>query len=392
MNPIMLVKSTFYHEDETKKVLCDFITQSKQLSMGTKCREFEETFAKWQGKKYCVLFNSGSSANLALIQAALNSNLLKPKDTVAFSGITWATNVMPLIQLGLKPYPIDVEIQTLNCSSSILKKAYEKKPFQALFLTNLLGLADDITNIKKFCKKNGILLFEDNCESLGSVSNGIKLGSYGFASTFSFFVGHHMSTIEGGAICTDNEEFTKQLKMGRAHGWDRQLKKAEQKSLRKKYRVSDFFAKYTFYDLAYNLRPTEITGFLGLNQMQYLDEIIRKREENFFALQEIYDNDQEFYPLKVKLDTISSFAIPVICKNKKVLEKYVTLCDKNKIEVRPIVGGMMSTQPFYKKYIKEKFDLPNSEIINNYGFYFGNNPELTTEEIKYILSIFKNNK
>ena len=278
MNPIMLVKSTFYYEDETKKELCDFITQAKQLSMGAKCREFEQKFAKWQGKKYCVLFNSGSSANLALIQAALNSNLLKPNDTVAFSGITWATNVMPLIQLGLKPYPIDVEFDTLNCSLKNLQRAYDIKPFKAFFLTNLLGLADNITAIKIFCNKNKILLFEDNCESLGSVSNSMKLGSFGFASTFSFFVGHHMSTIEGGAVCTDDPEFTKVLKMGRAHGWDRQLTTEEQKILRNKYHVSDFFAKYTFYDLAYNLRPTEITGFLGLNQMQYLETFLHYKK------------------------------------------------------------------------------------------------------------------
>ena len=279
---IKLIKSTFYKEKQTKKALCKFIFDAKQLSIGPQCYLFEKNFAKWQGRKHCIFFNSGSSANLAIVQALLNLGLLKKNDLSGFSAITWATNPMPLIQLGLQAIPIDVELNTLNISSNKLLSLLKKHDIKMLFLTNLLGFCDDIDKIKNICKQKGIILIEDNCESLGTVYKNKKLGNFSLASTFSFFVGHHMSTIEGGAVCTDNEEIAIMLKLVRAHGWDRNLESKEQNKLRKKYNVeSSFYSKYTFYDLGYNLRPTEINGFLGNTQIKYLDEIVRKRERNF---------------------------------------------------------------------------------------------------------------
>src|SRR3989344_3014647 len=217
---IKLIKSTFYREDEIKKKLVKFISKTEQLSIGKECRKFEESFAKWQGRKYCAMVNSGSSANLAIVQALLNLERLKKGDYVGFSAVTWSTNVMPLIQLGLKVVPVDVELDTLNVSSKKLIEKLNKYPTKMLFLTNLLGFCDDIDEIKKICDKKKIILIEDNCESLGTVYKGRKLGNFGMASTFSFYVGHHLSTIEGGAICTDDEELETMLQIVRAHGWD----------------------------------------------------------------------------------------------------------------------------------------------------------------------------
>lgn len=392
---IKLIKSTFYKEEKTKKALCKFILDAKQLSIGPQCYSFEKSFAKWQGRKYCVFFNSGSSANLAIVQTLLNLNLLKKNDLTGFSAITWATNPMPLIQLGLQAIPIDVELNTLNVSSDQLLSLLEKHDIKMLFLTNLLGFCDDIDKIKNICKQRKIILIEDNCESLGTIYKNKKLGNFSLASTFSFFVGHHMSTIEGGAVCTDNKEIATMLKLVRAHGWDRNLDSKEQIKLRKKYKVeSSFYSKYTFYDLGYNLRPTEINGFLGNSQLKYLDEIVKKRQINFLKLVKAINSRADLYYL-LKYDHISllsNFAYPVICKSKKIRDMLIKKCE-NKIEIRPIVGGDMTHQPFYKKYMPQYEKMlgnSNANIIKEQGLYFGNNPEMTNKEISTIIKVFSN--
>ena len=375
---IKLIKSTFYKEKETKKALVKFILQAKQLSFGPECEKFEKNFAKWQGREGCVMVNSGSSANLCLIQSLLNLGRLKKGDMVGFSAVTWSTNVMPLIQLGLKPIPIDVELDTLNVSPETLWK--NKYNLKALFLTNLLGFCDDIESIRQICKRKKIVLLEDNCEATGSVYQGKKLGNFGLASTFSFYVGHHMSTIEGGAVCLDDKELGNMLRIVRAHGWDRNLDFANKKELIKKYRISsEFYSRYTFYDLGYNMRPTEIQGFLGNYQLKYLDEIIDIRQNNYIKI--AYESNT---PLSTgHMDIISAFAIPIVCKSEKERDELVKKC-KGKIEIRPIVGGNIVNQPFYNKYAK-LINTPNADIIHKQGLYCGNNPEMTNKEIKIII-------
>ncbi len=390
---IKLIKSTFYKEKETKRKLVNFILKANQLSIGGQCKEFEEKFAKYQGRKKCIFVNSGSSANLAIIQALLNLGRIKKGDFVGFSSITWSTNVMPFIQLGLIPIPIDVELDTLNISNNKFKEIIGKYPIKMLFLTNLLGFCGDIDEIKKTCDKQKIILIEDNCESLGTVYKGKKLGNFGLASTFSFYVGHHMSTIEGGAICMDNENLETMLHMVRAHGWDRNLTEGKQLRIRLKHNVnSSFYSRYTFYDLGYNLRTTEINGFIGNTQLDYIDEIVKKRNRNFLEIApKIYSQTDKYYTIKYDhIDLVSNFAIPVICKTKKLRDDLVEKC-KDKVEIRPIVGGDMLTQPFFQKYlpnIKKKFNNLNAKLIHEQGFYFGNNPELSSKEIKQIISIF----
>lgn len=387
---IKLIKSTFYNEAKTKKELIDFINSANQLSFGAECRKFEDNFAKYQGRKYCVFFNSGSSANLALIQSLLNLDKIKKGDNVGFSALTWSTNVMPLIQLDLNPVPIDIELNTLNISSKKFEDFIKRHSVKLLFLTNLLGFCDDIDRIKNICEEKNIIFIEDNCESLGTVYKGKKLGNFGLASSFSFYVGHNMSTIEGGAVCTNDEEMATMLKIVRAHGWDRQLNKKEREKLIKDYNVeSDFWSKYTFYDLGYNLRPTEINGFLGNVQLLYINEINQKRFENFKEFASKIYSDNRYFPIKFEhIDFVSNFAVPVICKSKEIKDELINKC-ADKIEIRPIVGGDITNQPFFKKYvINNNFSCPNAKLVHHQGLYFGNNPELTAEEINKIIYVF----
>lgn len=392
---IKLIKSTFYKEEETKQKLCKFIMSSEKLSIGEQCRKFEKNFASYQGRKYCVFVNSGSSANLALIQALLNLGKIKKEDSVGFSALTWSTNVMPIIQLGLKAVPIDIELDTLNVSSKKLLDVIKRYPIKMLFLTNLLGFCDDIDEIKRICDEKRIILIEDNCESLGTVYKGRKLGNFGLASTFSFYVGHHMSTIEGGAVLTDSDEVDTMLQIVRAHGWDRNLTEEKQLKIRNKFKVdSTFYSRYTFYDLGYNLRTTEINGFIGNTQLQYIDEIIRKRRDNFFIMAKpIYERTNRYYPIKYDhIDFLSNFAIPVICRSQAIRDKLVKKC-RNKIEIRPIVGGNMMAQPFFSKYMPDFIHViknSNAKLVHEQGLYFGNNPELTKKEMSEIIKIFTN--
>lgn len=390
---IKLIKSTFYKEKETKNKLIKFIRNARMLSIGDECRKFEKRFAEYQDRKFCVFVNSGSSANLALIQALLNLGKIKKNDKVGFSALTWSTNAMPLIQLGLKAVPIDIELETLNVSSKTLLASLKKYSIKMLFLTNLLGFCSDIDEIKKICDERKIILIEDNCESLGTIYKGKKLGNFGLASTFSFYVGHHMSTVEGGAICTNNNSLETMLQLVRAHGWDRNLTEKKQLKIRNKYKVnSSFYSRYTFYDLGYNLRTTEINGFIGNVQLNYLDEIIKKRRNNFFSLAlPIYSQSEKYYKIKYDhIDYLSNFAFPVICKSQKIRDELVNKC-KNIIEIRPIVGGDMTLQPFYKKYMPDfvnEIKNSNAKLVHEQGLYFGNNPELTKTEIKKIIKIF----
>jgi len=387
---IKLIKSTFFQEKKTKIELCNFIKKAKQLSFGPECQKFEANFAKYQDRKYCVFVNSGSSANLALIQSLLNLEKIKKGDSVGFSSLTWSTNAMPLIQLGLNPIPIDVELDTLNVSSKKLLDVIKRTQIKALLLTNLLGFCDDISKIKEICDKKGIVFIEDNCESLGTFYKDKKLGNFGLASTFSFYVGHHMSTVEGGAVCTDNQSLANMLRLVRAHGWDRNLSEEAQLKIRNKHKVnSTFYSRYTFYDLGFNLRPTEIDGFIGNMQINYLPEILKKRNENFLKIAPIIYKNKNFYPIKYShIDFVSNFAVPVVCKTREIKDKLVERCN-GRVEIRPIVGGDMTQQPFFSRYVKRpEVDNPNANLIHEQGLYFGNNPELTDGEIKRIIKIF----
>ena len=382
-HPIKLIKSTFYNEQHTKELLTKFITESPVLSMGEQTKKFEALFAQKQGCTHAVFVNSGSSANLILLQALLNIGKLKKGARVGVSALTWATNIMPLFQLGLVPVALDCELNTLNVSSNILADSIDS--IEALFITNVLGFCDDLPEIKRLCEEKGVLLIEDNCESLGSRAGGQLLGNFGLASTFSFFVGHHMSTVEGGMVATDDEALYHALVMCRAHGWDRQLPASVGTALRSEHHIEDFYGKYTFYDLAYNVRPTDIQSFIGTTQIGYWDAIVEKRQENFFELMSVLEgNEKLFVPRVAHMDIVSNFAVPLVFRDEADFVRARQLFTQNAIEIRPVITGNITQQPFYKKYSTVQNTLPNSDMVHKNGFYFGNNPEMTVDELSVI--------
>jgi len=389
---IPLMKNTFSNEYETKQKLIDFINRSNKLSMGDQCIRFEKKFAKFQGTKFSVLFNSGGSANLAMLQVLKNLGKIKIGDKIGFSALTWSTNVMPILQLGFEPIPIDCNPTYLNVMSETLKERLKEVDLKVLFITNVLGFAGDLHVIKQICEEESVILIEDNCESLGTELFTGKTGNFGQMSSNSFYVAHQLSTIEGGMVTTTDEEYAEMLKIVRANGWDRDLSHGQKRTLRMKYSIkSEFESKYTFYDLGYNLRPTEITGFLGLIQLEYLKENIHTREKIYNQLAYVaLKNSDLIVPKRSHIKTLSNFAFPIIAQDRTLMRKYFEKFTKRNIEIRPIIAGNIQNQPFYNKYILQKYKLVGADFIHNCGFYCGNYPELTADDIEVISDSLRN--
>lgn len=385
---IPLMKTAFFHEYETKEALAEFIRTSDRLSMGEQCFLFEKEFAAFHGLKHAVLFNSGSSANLAMLQALKNLGRIAEGDKVGFSALTWATNVMPIIQMGFEPVPIDCKLNTLNVMASTLEDRLKTDELKCLFITNALGFCGDLPEIRKICDEKGILLIEDNCEALGTELVQGKTGTFGAMASFSFFVAHHMSTIEGGMVCTNDDELAEMLRIVRANGWDRNLTATRQHEWRKKHDISsEFEAKYAFYDLGFNLRPTEITGFLGRFQLKYLLENIQARDKNYNQLDAIVKENKDLVSLdRSHIKLLSNFAFPVLCKTEELKDKYLIQFSGAGVEVRPMIAGNIQRQPFYKKYVNKEYDLLGADQIHDCGFYFGNYPDLNRDDLEILSS------
>ena len=383
---IPLMRSTFFDEEHTREKLAEFIRTAPRLSMGAQCAAFEAAFAKYQQRKHAVYVTNGSLANLVLIQALINLGRLEHGDDVGFSVLTWATNVMPLMQLGLRPVPVDCDTKHLNVTAAELEKSIGS--MKAFFITNALGFCGDIDAIRSLCDKHGVLLLEDNCESLGTIYKGKLLGNFGLASTFSFFVGHHMSTIEGGMICTDDDELHEMLVMVRAHGWDRNLPAERQRAMRTEHNLSDFHARYTFYEQAFNTRNTEIGGFLGTLQMPMLEGTIEARQKNFARFHAAQrKRPDQYLPLEVDhIERLSNFAMPLITTSPEALAKCVARFEAAGVEVRPVIAGDITTHPFWTKHYPTA-DCPQSRVVHHQGLYFPNNPDLTEEEVELVCSI-----
>lgn len=378
-----LMRHAFLQEEETRRALADFILRAPRLSMDAECRRFEEAFARHQERRFAVLVNSGASANLILLQALKNLGRLKTGDKIGFSALTWSTNTMPIEQLGMIPVPVDCSPRTMNVHAEHLEMRLKEVPDMKAFLaTNVLGFVGDLPAIRALCAEKGILFLEDNCESMGTELPEGKAGNFSLASTFSFFVAHHMSTIEGGMVCTDDEELAEMLIIVRANGWDRNLPPGRQRQLRQEYGVdSEFKSKYTFYHSAFNVRPTEITGFLGLLQLRLVGDTYRQREKNYLRVEQWLKENPDFIPFEHDhISLLSAFSLSFLCQTPEKRDLYVKRFMEKGVEVRPLIAGNMVRQPYYRAYIGGDYSLPGAEILDQCGFYCGNFPDMTEED------------
>ena len=382
MNKIELVKDTIDNKDIDR--LIEWLKTYPRLTKSTVTTEFEALFAKWMGCNYCVFVNSGSSANLIMLYVLVQKGILNIGDKVVVPSLSWATDLSPVMQLGLEPVLCDVDLDNLSVDVNHLEKIFKEEGPKAIILVSVLGLVPEMDKIVDLCDKYNVSLLEDVCESLGSKFNGKNLGNFGLMSTFSTYFGHHMSTIEGGLICTDEKDVYDLMLMLRSHGWDRDLCEDSTKKLRSKWGVSDFNGLYTFYVPGFNMRATDLQAYIGIGQIDKLDDTVISRNKNYKIYHELL-GELSFFKQQKENCFVSNFAFPYVSDNRDLLVKELS---SNGVEVRPLICGSMGKQPFYSK-VYGKLSLPNSEIIDNKALYLPNHPNLTYSDIKFVCDIIK---
>lgn len=380
---IKLVKDTIDKNDINK--LIEWLNQDEipRLTKGDLTWELESKWAKKIGTKYSVYVNSGSSAILLALAALLHTGKLR-NNKVVVPGLSWATDVSSPMLLGMEPILCDSNLEDLSCDLEHLEELFKTNDPSCVILVSPLGLVPNMEKVISLCEKYNVILLEDVCESMGSKYQGKYLGSFGFASFFSMYFGHHLSTIEGGFINTNDEDFYYSLLMMRSHGWDRDLPKHIQEKLREENNVNEFDSLYTFYLPGFNLRATDLQAFIGLIAIDKLDGYSEKRNENFKKYK-LLIGDNKIMIGENEGDFVSNFAYPIIDERRnEIVNK---LLDNN-IEVRPLIAGDMSKKPMWlNKY--GPVELKNCELINKYGFYIPNHQGLTFDEIQTIVSIIK---
>ena len=352
------------------------VLRSKKITMGPKTRQVEAYFKDHIVKTNSLMVNSGSSANLLIFQCLINPMVkkLKPGDEVLIPAICWSTSLWPIIQSGLKVKFVDIDLSTLNIDLNDLIRKITKKT-KALMLVHALGNCTDMSKLTNICKKNKIILIEDTCEALGSTYKNKPLGTFGDFSSFSFYYSHHITSGEGGMVCTKNKKYLEILKSLRSHGWSRDLK--NNKTLSKKHKNID--KNWIFINSGFNLRTTDINAAIGLEQLKRIKKILSIRKYNFLKIKKSLLINKKYNNQFTILDdqnhaNTAWFGIPIILNsnNKKYKQNIMSKLHGKGIMTRPIISGNFAKQPSIKLYkIKINNQLPNSDLVDKKGFFLG---------------------
>lgn len=377
-----LINDNITQNDKMK--LSKFILSTNKFTSGDSVSKFENRWSNWLGIKFSTMVNSGASANF--ISIAIVKELYGIGEIIVPS-LGWSTDISSITQLGMKPIIVDVNMQNLSMSLDSIKKAYSKNT-KAIVLIHLLGFNALSNEILSFLKRKKIFLIEDCCEAHGARFKNKKVGTFGDLSVFSYYYGHHMTTIEGGMLSTNNLEVYELTKMFRSHGMIRENSKKIQNYYKKNYpRLNPLF---TFAVPGFNLRSTEINAYLGLLQLRRLDHTILKRKNNL----KIWLNslDKKVFFTKFNIEGNSNFALPLILlkKNSILFNLICELLKKNSIEYRKGTagGGNLTLQPYVKKISKKIIgELNNSNHIHDYGLYIGNHHEIKLQQIKSLAKL-----
>jgi CDP-4-dehydro-6-deoxyglucose reductase, E1 len=374
--------STSWDEEEINAI--NAVVKSRQYSMSKNVFEFEKQFASFVNSKYCVMVNSGSSANLLMIASMFfrKNNPLQRGDEIIVPAVSWSTTYSPLQQYGLHVKFVDVDKNTLNIDLEKLKSAITDKT-KAILLVNLLGNPNDFDKIKAIIGDRDIEILEDNCESMGSTYNEKQTGTFGVMGTYSCFFSHHISTMEGGLIATDDEELHHILLALRAHGWTRNL--PEKNHLCTK--IDDQFKEhFRFLIPGYNVRPLEMSGAIGIQQLKKLPNMIKQRRENAKIFQENFANDNRFI-IQKEIGRSSWFGFSMIIKPDSGIARSTIIAKltENNIATRPIVTGDMTKCEMLKYFDYELAgNMQNAELVDSNGFFVGNHDIDISDEIRFL--------
>jgi len=379
-----LMKDTISFSDKLK--LIHFILTSNRFTNGPKVAEFEKKWSAWLGVKHSLFVSSGSTANFLLIAAIKELYNLQNGDKVLLPACTWVTSVAPIIQLGLTPIFCDISLSNYCIDEKDLESIKEKHPdIKLVFTTHLLGFHSNIDQIQKIFPD--AIVAEDCCESHGVLNqDNQRTSKSSQAMTFSFYYGHHMTTIEGGMISTNNSELYELMRMKRSHGFAREASKEKFNYYKDKY--DSILPSFLFVTDGYNFRNTELSAVLGISQLKRLDSFIQKRKINYKKYLNLISKYPDKFHIPEDYPGISSFSLPFICKNLETFEILKKQFDLHKIEYRPIVGGNLLNQPFLKDYSfgYEKTNY-NVDLLQEFGLYVGNSQYVGDKEFEVLEKI-----
>ena len=377
--------------DDRKKII-QFVKSNKIYTQSKKVNEFEKKWSKWLGVKYSVFVNSGSSSNFLSIKALKIINNNKNKNEIIVPTLTWVSDIVSVIESGFKPIFVDINPRTLSMDETDVIKKINKRTL-AVFITHAQGFNGLSSNLLTVLKRKKINLIEDVCESHGAKFKNKKLGSFGLMSCFSFYYAHHISTIEGGMICTNDKKIYQILRMLRSHGM---LREANNKNLERKLikKYSNLSPKFIFLYPGFNLRNNEISAVVGINQLKKLDKNNELSNRNFFYF--LKNLNPEIFQTDFDLNGCSNYAFPLIIKKRNITfrDKLEKIMIKNGIEFRRgnAGGGNQLRQPWLKKEIGKVNlnNFKNVEHVHKFGYYIGNYPTLEIYKIKKVLKILNN--
>ncbi|EAJ0360538.1 DegT/DnrJ/EryC1/StrS family aminotransferase [Campylobacter lari] len=384
MKKYTLASSTW---DEKEIQAIQDVIKSDIFTMGEKVAEFEKDFAAFVGSKYAVMTSSGSTANLIATAALFYTKnpKLRRGDEVIVPAVSWSTTYYPLYQYGLKLKFVDIDLETLNYDLESLRNAISDKT-KMIMMVNLLGNPNDFDVINDLIKGKDIILLEDNCESMGAEYKGKQAGTFGVMGTFSTFFSHHMATMEGGFVVTNDEELYHILLCLRAHGWTRNLPK-ENKIVNKS---DDWFSEsFRFILPGYNVRPIEMSGAIGIEQLKKLPIFLEYRRKNAKIFCDHFKNHPDFI-VQREIGSSSWFGFSLIIKPESTLKRseIIKKLEVNNIEYRPIVTGDFTQNEVMKYFDYEIFgDLKNAKIIHSNGFFVGNHQMDIAEHIYHLKQV-----
>ena len=365
------------------------VMRSGRFTMGEQVRRFEEAFAHRFGMKHAVMVNSGSSANLVGVAALFyrSTKPLQRGDEVIVPAISWATTFHPLQQYGLKLRFVDVALETLNMDTSKLEAALTPRT-RMVVAVSILGNPAPLDHIRAFCDAHGLILFEDNCESMGATLNGRLCGTFGDVNTFSTFYSHHISTMEGGLLVTNETEIDHLARAIRNHGWARDV--PADSVINKGQHLDDpFFEAYRFVVPGYNVRPLELAGAVGVEQIKKLDGMLAVRRQNAAHFVSLFKDDRRFI-IQRENGSSSWFSFTLILNPASHLDRtrVMDALRQADIEFRMITGGCFPQHAairFFDYDIVGNID--NATVAHERGFFVGNHPRDITAELDHLRSV-----
>jgi len=379
-----LMKDNLTLSDRVK--MASFCLFSNRFTNGPKVRKFESEWNNWLGSKYSLYVSSGSTANYLLLSSVKELYGLKDGDKVLVPSNTWVTNVGPVIQLGFTPIFCDINLNNFSFCEENLEYIAEKHPdIKLIFITHLIGYPANRDKYAELFPK--ALLLDDVCESHGCKNpDGSKVGSNSLGSTFSFYFGHHISTIEGGMISTDNFDLYDLMRMKRSHGLARESERFEGYM----FQYPEISKQFMFVTDGYNFRNNELGAVLGISQLKRLDKYIEIRNQNYLKFINLIKNYSDYFAVPEYNDNVSNFCLPLLCKDKKYADILRKMFDENNIEHRPIIGGNLLRQPFLSEYsIETQKQNLNVDFVHYNGIYLGNNHFVGDKEIELLHCILE---